>query len=91
VNTDCCLLCFWEKLDKEGHVQFTLSKLPDWIKSNARVFSLVAADEKGIEKEKDKSRSDLAESISKVREAIRTQATESVVRNINVPKNNFLL
>jgi len=43
-NTDCHLLCFWEKLDKEGHIQFTLAKLPDWIKSNAHVFSLVAAE-----------------------------------------------
>ena len=89
-NTDCHVLCFWEKLDKEGDVQFTLAKLPDWIKSNARVFSLVAADRKATEKEKDKSRSDLAASISKVGEAIRTQATESVVRNINILEKQLL-
>jgi len=42
------------------------------------------SDRKATEKEKDKSRSDLAASISKVGEAIRSQATESVMRNINV-------
>ena len=89
-NKDYYLLYFWEKLDKEGCVQFTLAKLPDWIKSNARVFSLVAADKKATEKEKDKSRSDLAASISKVGEAIRTQATESVVRNVNALEKQLL-
>jgi len=48
------------------------------------------SDRKATEKEKDKSRSDLATSISKVGEAIRTQATESVMRNINVLEKQLL-
>ena len=90
VNTDYYLLYFWEKLDKEGYVQFTLAKLPEWMKSNSRVFSLVATDRKGRENEKAKARTDLAASIATVGEAIKTQATESVARNINSLEKQLL-
>ena len=83
-STAHCLVHFWERLDKEGHIQFTLAKLPEWIKANAHVFSLVAADRKAKEREKDKSRSELAASIKVVGEAIQSQANQSVLRHIDV-------
>ena len=37
-----CLLYYWQRLDKEGKVQFTLARLPDWMKANPGQFAFTS-------------------------------------------------
>ena len=79
---DVYLLYFWELLRQTGLVQFTLAKLPSWIKSNNQTFALVFADRTRSGRNRDDARMEIAKSIKVVGKAIQTQATESTARNV---------
>ena len=83
------LLYFWHKLDVEGYVQFTLAKLPDWVKANSSSFTLTSP-QAAYRKESDKSRQLLASSIETVGTAIATHAVTSVNKTINSYKQELL-
>ena len=75
------LLHHWQCLDEEGHVQFTLAKLPDWTKANSGQFALTSPPNKrppGNEKVV----AQLASSIETVDDSITTHAVASVGRNL---------
>ena len=85
------LLYFWQKLDEEGAVQFTLAKLPKSMKADSDNFALVSPSMKRKESN-DKSRRILASAVQSVGTAIATHAVSSatqVVASINRDLNNF--
>ena len=76
-----CLLCHWQRLDEEGHVQFTLAKLPAWMKANSGQFALTSPPNKRPASN-EKVVAQLALSIETVGDSIATHAVASVGRNL---------
>ena len=75
------LLYYWQRLDEEGKVAFTLAKLPNWMKANAGQFALCSNPNKRSGNEK--ALSQLSGSIGAVGHSIAVHAVASLGRNID--------
>ena len=78
------LLYYWQRLDEEGQVQFTLAKLPEWMKANSGQFALTSQPgQRSSAAANEKAFTQLSASIGTVGESIATYAVASIGRNVD--------
>ena len=78
------LLYYWQRLDEEGQVQFTLAKLPGWMKANSGQFALTSPpSQRSSTAANEKAFTQLSASIGTVGESIATYAVASIGRNVD--------
>ncbi len=79
------LLYYWQRLDEEGQVQFTLAKLPNWMKANSGQFALTSSgpSNRSSTVASEKAFTQLSASIGTVGDSIATYAVASMGRNVD--------